>query len=49
MPYKLEKGKSGYWVVSVHGRHMSKKELPIDRAKAQMRALYLNVHDSKKK
>lgn len=44
MPYKLEKCKTGkdrYYVVSTDtGMRHSLKPLPLERAEAQMRALY---------
>lgn len=42
MPYKLRKApnQDAYWVVAQDGRHLSKKPLPLERAKAQMRAVY---------
>ena len=42
MPYKLRKAprKELYWVVAVDGSHKSIQPLPLERAKAQMRALY---------
>jgi hypothetical protein len=51
MPYKLRKapGKELYWVITEDGKHMSKDPIPKDRAIRQMRALYLNVKDIKKK
>jgi hypothetical protein len=51
MPWKLRKAprKELYWVVAKDtGKHMSKDPLPIDRAKAQMRALYAQEDASKK-
>jgi hypothetical protein len=46
MPYKLRKarGKDLYWVVAEDGTKKSKEPLPLERAKAQMRALYANMH-----
>ena len=48
MPYELKKAGSG-WVVVTKGtkRAHSKKALPLERAKAQMRALYANVPDAR--
>jgi len=42
MPYKLRKApkRDLYWVVGENGVKHSKEPLPIERAKAQMRALY---------
>lgn len=44
MPFKLRKsrGKELYWVVDVNGKKYSKEPIPLERAKAQMRALYAN-------
>jgi hypothetical protein len=41
MPYEIKKVKGGYYVVTegTNKKH-SKKPLPEERAKAQMRALY---------
>ena len=50
MPYKLRKAprRNLYWVVSKDtGLKHSKDPLPMERAKAQMRALYANVADAK--
>jgi hypothetical protein len=49
MPYKLRKvpKKDLYWVIAEDGKHMSKEGLPIERAKAQMRALYASEHSMK--
>lgn len=46
MPYKLRKarGRDLYWVVTEDGSKKSKEPLPLERAKAQMRALYANMH-----
>lgn len=46
MPYKLRKarGRELYWVVAEDGTKKSKEPLPLERAKAQMRALYANMH-----
>jgi len=46
MPYKLRKsrGRDLYWVVAIDGTKKSKEPLPLERAKAQMRALYANMH-----
>ena len=43
-PFKLRKsrGKDLYWVVDVNGKKYSKEPIPLERAKAQMRALYAN-------
>lgn len=52
MPYKLRKAprRNLYWVVSKDtGEKHSKDPLPMERAKAQMRALYANVADAKMK
>lgn len=42
MPYKLRKApkRELYWVVAIDGTHKSRDPLPLERAKAQMRALY---------
>ncbi len=43
MPYKLRKApkREAYWVVNTEtGYKHSKEPLPLERAKAQMRALY---------
>lgn len=44
MPFKLckSRGKELYWVVDVNGKKYSKEPIPLERAKAQMRALYAN-------
>jgi hypothetical protein len=46
MPYELRKAGKG-WVVMIQGtkRAHSKKPLPLERAKAQMRALYANTKE----
>jgi len=46
MPYKLRKarGRELYWVVAEDGTKKSKEPLPLEKAKAQMRALYANMH-----
>lgn len=43
MPYKLRKapGRDLYWVVGVDGKKYSKDPIPEERAKAQMRVLYM--------
>jgi hypothetical protein len=43
MPYKLRKvpKKDLYWVVGEDGKHHSKEGLPLETAKAQMKALYV--------
>jgi hypothetical protein len=43
MPYKLRKapGRDLYWVVSEDGKKFSKDPIPEERAKAQMRVLYM--------
>ena len=43
MPYKLRKvpKKDLYWVVAEDGTKQSKEGLPLERAKAQMKALYI--------
>jgi hypothetical protein len=47
MPYELEKAKGGYYVATEGtGKRHSKKPLPKERAKAQMRALYVNLMNS---
>lgn len=42
--YRLRKApkRNLYWVVAIDGRHLSKKPLPLSRAKAQLRAVYAN-------
>jgi len=41
MPYKLERSGAGYYVVNKDtGMKHSLKPLPLERAQAQMRALY---------
>lgn len=42
MPYKTRKAPNRdlYWVVAIDGTKKSKEPLPLERAKAQMRALY---------
>lgn len=48
MPYELRKSGSGYVVVTQGTKRAhSKKPLPLERAKAQMRALYANEPDAK--
>jgi hypothetical protein len=50
MPYHIKvskDGSKGTVVVTATGKVMSKKALPIDRAHAQMRAIYAN--ESKKR
>jgi hypothetical protein len=44
MPYKLRKApkRDLYWVVAEDGTKKSKEPIPLERAKAQMRALYAN-------
>jgi hypothetical protein len=44
MPWKLRKAPNRplYWVVDDSGKKYSKDPLPLERAKAQMRALYAN-------
>lgn len=46
MPYQLVKAPKGYFVRSVNGTYMSREPLPLERAKRQMRVLYLHVPDS---
>jgi len=45
MPYKLRKApkRDLFWVVGEDGSHKSKDPLPLERAKAQMRALYASM------
>jgi hypothetical protein len=45
MPYKLRKApkRELYWVIAEDGTKKSKEPLPLERAKAQMRALYANM------
>ena len=45
MPYKLRKvpKKDLYWVVGEDGKHHSKEGLPLEKAQAQMRALYASM------
>jgi hypothetical protein len=47
MPWRIRKapGKQLYWVVGRDGSHMSKKPIPLSRAKAQMRALYASERE----
>jgi hypothetical protein len=49
MPYKLRKApkRDLYWVIAEDGRHKSNEPMPLERAKAQMRALYANMKDGK--
>jgi hypothetical protein len=49
MPYKLRKApkRDLYWVVAEDGTKKSKEPIPLERAKAQMRALYANARDLK--
>jgi hypothetical protein len=49
MPYQLVKVPKGYFVRSVNGTYMSREPLPLERAKSQMKALYINVSDSRNK
>lgn len=44
MVWKLRKAPNRdlYWVVDVNGKKYSKEPIPLERAKAQMRALYAN-------
>ncbi len=50
MPYELEKAKGGYYVATEGtGKRHSKKPLPKERAKAQMRALYVHLMDADRK
>ena len=46
MPYNMVKTVRGYFVTGPSGP-MSSKPLPLDRAKRQLRALYLHVPDSR--
>jgi hypothetical protein len=45
MPYKLRKApkRELYWVVGEDGKKHSKEPIPLERAKAQMRALYASM------
>jgi hypothetical protein len=45
MPYKLRKApkRDLYWVVGEDGKKHSKEPIPLERAKAQMRALYASM------
>ena len=48
MPYKLQKVKGGYKVVSKNtGRTHSRKPMTKAKATAQLRALYANVRDAR--
>jgi len=49
MPYTIKKAplKELYYVVAEDGRKMSKSPMPLERAKRQLRALYMNVKDMK--
>lgn len=50
MPYKEQKVKGGYKVVTKEtGKAHSNKPLPKEKADAQMRALYANVHEARAK
>ena len=47
MPYKIKKSGSGYKVCKKKGgKCFSKKKLSKSRAKAQMRAILANTHES---
>jgi len=48
MPYRLRKAPNRdlYWVVAEDGTKKSKDPIPLDRAKAQMRALYSSMEKS---
>lgn len=50
MPYKLRKApkRNLYWVVGADGSKKSKDPIPLERAKAQMRALYAAESDELK-
>lgn len=49
MPYEIAKAGKGYIVVTKGTKRAhSKKALPLERAKAQMRALYANVPEARK-
>jgi len=45
MPYKLRKApnRNLYWVVAEDGSKKSKEPIPLERAKAQMKALYISL------
>lgn len=45
MPYAIKHLKYGYKVMAVASpvKYFSKKPMPLERAKAQMRALYVNM------
>lgn len=51
MAYRLRKApkRDAYWVVGQDGSHMSKKPIPLERAKRQMRALYAAERQQKMK
>lgn len=50
MPYKVQKFGSGYKVVSTDtGKVHSNKPMSKEKAQAQMRAMYANVSDARKK
>jgi hypothetical protein len=47
MPYKIKKSGSGYKVCKKKGgKCFSKKKLSKSKAKAQMRAIIVNTHES---
>jgi hypothetical protein len=47
MPYKIKKSGSGYKVCKKKGgKCFSKKKLSKSRAKAQLRAILVNTHES---
>lgn len=52
MPYKLKKTKKDYKVMTKSGPHKgrthSKKGLPLDKALAQMRAMYAHLSKGEK-
>ena len=41
MPYHIIKVQQGYYVVKDDGTRMSHNPIPLERAKAQMKALYM--------
>ena len=51
MPYRIRKvpKKDLYWVIAQDGKHMSKEGLPLEKAKAQMRALYASERQQEMK
>lgn len=51
MPWRLRKApkRNLYWVIGQDGSHMSKDPIPLERAKAQIKALYASERQQKMK